>query len=75
MQLHIFTTVKINQLNTYNKENLFNRRVPAIKLRRHSEKDMPQCTTKQDFPAIIFSHPTLLTVECSLEYFLFITRA
>ena len=26
---------------------------------------MPQYATKQDFPAILFSHPTLSTVESS----------
>ena len=33
---------------------------------------MPQYTTKEDFPAILFSHPTLSTVECSSGIFFLI---
>ena len=47
-------TAKIYQLNTYNKVNLFNRRVPVIATIFWKNTSV----TPQDFPPIIFSHPT-----------------
>ena len=69
----MLTTPKIYQFNTYNKVNLFNRRVPVIPTILRNVT--PQYTTKQDFPTLLFSHPTLSTLEYLSGYLLFDTPA
>ena len=54
MRLRTLTTVKIYQLNTYNKVNLFNCKVTVIATIFRIV--LPQYTTKQNLPGIIFSH-------------------